>query len=420
MKDKHIDKTSFGTKTEVDSKGELTEEDFKKLKHSEHDLEKDEENYKENLKESYLNIIDILKEYLDLDEKHYNIISLWIIGTYFHDKFPSFPYLFFNAMKSSGKSRTINLISCLSKDGSVQNSLTEAVLFRTKGTLGIDEFEGVSRKGSENLRELLNSAYKKGVKVRRMKQVKTETGSEQVVEEFNVYRPITLANIWGMESVLGDRCITLVLEKSDKKNIINLMEIFREDEIVKKTIELLIRCSLCRCSFSPKVYREWNNYVKHIYTTYTNNINNINNTNNILPSKTFKSINLMELNGRELELSFPLCMIAAEISDEVLKETTLTFKDIFQAKKGDELVENTDISLYDFVSQYTSTDFQYLSSIVSEFKNFTQINDEWLNNKWMGRALKRLNLIKEKRRVGRGVSIILDINKAQEKIKMFK
>ena len=71
-------------------------------------------------------------------------------------------------------------------------------MFRTSGALAIDEFEGVSRKGGENLRELLNSAYKRGAKVKRMKQQKTESGTEMVVEEFDVYRPIVLANIWGM------------------------------------------------------------------------------------------------------------------------------------------------------------------------------------------------------------------------------
>ena len=131
-------------------KKELAEEEFKKLEKSHTDLEGDDKKNKENLLEAYRNILDILKEYLDLKKEYYNIIALWIIGTYFHNKFPSYPYLFFNAMKGSGKSRTINLITCLSKDGSVQNSMTEAVLFRTSGTLAIDEFEGVGRKGKDN------------------------------------------------------------------------------------------------------------------------------------------------------------------------------------------------------------------------------------------------------------------------------
>jgi len=405
------------------SKDELTEEDFKKLKHSEHDLEADEDNYKDNLLTSYRNIIDVLKEYLDIKEEYYNIIALWIIGTYFHGNFPSYPYLFFNAMKGSGKSRTMALVTCLSKGGQMLNSLTEAVLFRTDGTLGIDEFEGLSRKGNEALRELLNSAYKKGIKVKRMKQKKTETGTEQVVEEFEVFRPIVLANIWGMENVLGDRCIQLILEKSSKNVVVNLIEIFREENIVKETLKLLNQCSLCSSMYSINVYKEWNNYIKDINNNNTNNTNHtyyINNTNYTIP---FKIINSMGLNGRELELSLPLCLVANEISEDLLKITTLTLKSIFAAKKEDDITDNIDVSLYDFLSQEpecSGYNWESVNDITRRFKEFMDSNEEWMNSKWMGRALKRLNLVKEKRRVARGTSVILDYDKAKLKIKMFK
>jgi len=401
-------------------KKEITEEEFKKLKETDVDIEEDKEKNKERLLTAYKNIIDILKEYLDLREEYYNIIALWIIGTYFHDKFPSFPYLYFNAMKGSGKTRTINLITCLSKEGSVQNSMTEAVLFRTKGTLAIDEFEGISKKGSENLRELLNSAYKKGVKVKRMRQQKTEEGTVQVVEEFDVYRPIVLANIWGMENVLADRCISVILEKSSRKEIINLIEIFRDELIVKETIKLLDLVSLVSMSFRGERYAEWNMYVKSKTNNNTNNTNNTNNINNTNNTNPFEIISLMGLNGRELELSLPLCLIANEISGELLNKTTLTLKSIFSQKKEDDLTENYDISLYDFVSQYEKIGWESMTQICKEFKEFLDTNDEWINNKWLGRALKRLVLVEETKRLGKGRYIILDTKKAKEKIKMFK
>jgi len=396
---------------------ELSEDEFRKLANPSYDLEKEQEEYKNNLLTSYRNIIDILKEYIDIKEEYYNIIALWIIGTYFHDRFPSYPFLFFNAQKGSGKSRTMNLITCLAKDGEMVNSLTEAVLFRTKGTLAIDEYEGVNRKGNENLRELLNSAYKRGTKVKRMKQKKTIEGIQHVVEAFEVYRPLVLANIWGMENVLGDRCIILILEKSNKKEITNLIEVFHEDEVTKETKKLLNKCSLCRCSFSAELYKNWNMYVKNNYTNY---INNTNYTNYINYIEVFKTINLMDLNGRELELSFPLCLIAAEIDSNVLKKTTLTLKSIFHSKRVEELVEDIDVSLIDFVAQEPEPIFISVNRLTQRFKEFLNTNDEWINSRWMGRALKRLNLFKEKRRTGRGIEVILDIEKAQKKLKMFK
>lgn len=396
----------------------LSEEEFKKLDKPSYDLEKDEEQVKEDLLTAYRNIIDILKEYLDLREEYYNIISLWIIGTYFHKEFPSYPFLFLNAMKGSGKTRSMNLITTLSKNGQLLNSLTEAVLFRTTGALAIDEFEGINRKGNENLRELLNSAYKRGAVVKRMRQKKTNEGTEMVVEEFEVYRPIVLANIWGMDNVLGDRCITLILERSNIKRIINLMEIFNEEEIVKNTKELLNRCSLCGLCSPGKGYREWNFFIKNNYTYIHNNTNNTNSTNN---RELFKTIKSMDLNGREIELSFPLLLLANEISPEILKETTLTLKDIFHSKKEDELVENYDISLYEFISQYPQDDkFVFVGDLTNRFKEFLQSDEDWVNTKWMGRALKRLNLFKLKRRIGRGSSVLLNIEKAIKMIERFR
>ncbi len=399
---------------------EMSNGDFKKLEKSHTDIQEEQEEAKENLKLAYKNIIDILKEYIDLKEEYYNIISLWIIGTYVHDSFRSFPYLYFNAMKGSGKTRTISLITCLAKDGSVQNSMTEAVLFRTKGTLAIDEFEGVSRKGQENLRELLNSAYKKGIMVKRMKQVKTDEGTEQVVEEFEVYRPIVLANIWGMENVTGDRCIQLNLERSANRKITNLMELWDDEKIVIETKKLLDLVSFVSMSFLVRRSLEWNNYVKQGARNNTNYTNNTNNTNYTNDTNPFEIINSMGLSGRETELSFPLCMLATEISEEILKETTLTLKTLFESKREDEKVENIDISLYDFVSQYTETEWVSVSQILKDFKEFLDSNDEWINTKWLGRALKRLVLVKEKKRMGRGRYIILDIEKAQKKMEIFK
>jgi hypothetical protein len=185
--------------------GKMEEEDFKKLSNPGYDVEGEKEKNEDLILSAYRNLVDILKEWVDLKEEYYDIIALWIIGTYSHSTFPSYPYLFLNAMRGSGKTRIMKLITFLSKDGEILNSLTEAVLFRTSGTLGVDEFENIERKGKEALRELLNSAYKKGTKVKRLRKISQKGMEKQVVEEFDVYRPIVMANISGMEDVLNDR-----------------------------------------------------------------------------------------------------------------------------------------------------------------------------------------------------------------------
>jgi len=396
---------------------ELSEEEFKKLGNPSYDLEGESEKLKGNLNDAYLNIIDILKDYCDLRDDYYPLVSIWIIGTYFHEQFESYPYLFLNAMRGSGKTRTLKLITKLSKDGEVQASLTEAVLFRTKGTLGLDEFEGVSRKGNENLRELLNAAYKKGTKVKRMKQQKTVSGNEQVVEEFNVYRPIVMANIYGQEEVLGDRCITLILERSSNTKITQKVEIYEYDEIFKETKKLLNGCSLCSVVTPVQRYREWNNFVSSNYISTLTTNNTYNNINYI---QLFKSLNLLGASGRDLELVMPMLLISFEISEKAFKDTLNSISNYIKEKKEDQFAESKDISLIDFVSQYHYLSWVRVKKLDSEFRQFLQSDEEWINTKWLGRALKRLNLIKEKRRQSGGIEVILNIEKAQDKIRMFK
>jgi len=395
----------------------MKESDFKQLANSEVDLEKEGEDNKEKLLEAYKNIIDLLKKYCDLDDQDYPMVAIWIIGTYLHDKFESFPYLFLNAMKGSGKTRTLKLITDLSKDGEMILSPTEAVLFRTRSTLGIDEFEALTRKGQENLRELLNACYKKGNKVKRMKQKKGIEGVEQVVEEFNVYRPLVIANISGMEDVLGDRCINIVLERSEKKEIVRLIEIWKTEKIFKETKELLNQCSLCSVVVAAEVYALWNNY---IYTTYTNYTHNTNYINNTPYSEFFKKINNMELDGRTLELTFPLLLISWHISPEIFEENFTSIEKYTKTRKEDQFNESRDISLIDYVSQEVETEWIFVKQITHRFKEFLQTDDDEINARWVGRALKRLKLKFETRRMSGGVQVKLDILKAQEKIKMFK
>ena len=325
-------------------------------------------------------------------------------------------------MKGSGKTRLLKLISKMSKEGEIMASMSEAVLFRTNGTLCIDEFEGVSRKGNENLRELLNSCYKKGTKVKRMRKAKTLDGERQEVEEFEPYRPICMANIWGMEQVLGDRCISIILDKSANKAITRLVENFDEDEVILGIMRTLQdkRCSWCSVVVARNMYIKWNEYILSNYTsTHTHNYTKLHKEEKDFFDKVFKS----DLDGRNLELALPLLLIANSLRGGIFEEVLETISNYESDRKSEEFTENRDVSFIDFVSQHTDYNFKSVTKITNEFKNFLQLDDidgKFLNSRWVGQAMKRLNLIKEKKRLNRGVEVILDIEKAQEKIKMFK
>lgn len=397
------------------------------------ELERGNKSNPDLIKKCFYEIKDIIKTYIDMEEDYYTIISLWIIGTYFHSQFYSYPYLFFNAMRGSGKSRTVELITYLSKDGRYTASPTEAVLFRVLGTLGIDEFESIGRKDKSAVRELLNASYKKGIKVMRMKKRKTLAGEEQIVEEFEPYRPIVLANIWGMEEVLSDRCITLILEKSNHPIKTRLVQDFDINENIQNTKKLLNQCSLCGVVTEKNIYSLWNNYINTKYnnnnTTYNTHTTTDTHTQQTTPEKLktidldtlFNKIDGSGLKGRSLELFLPLFFVAKLIDDFVLDEIIRTANKITEEKIHEEEVESIDVSVLDFISrQEQGLNFQSVKELTRLFREFIDDTRDWINPKWFGRALKRLGLVVDKRRIGRGVDVILNVVKAEEKIKMFR
>jgi hypothetical protein len=385
----------------------------------------------------YEEIVEILKIYCDLPEPCYNIITLWIIGTYLHQEFESFPFLYFNAMKGSGKTRVEKLISHLAKgsNGEVQTGITEAALFRSEkgSTLVLDECEGITSKESQKLREYINAAYKKGATVLRNKKVKKDGAENYVIERFEPYRPIVLANINGMEDVLQDRCMTLILEKSQKPQFIKLIEDFSTNPAILsiKAKLLEIQCRMCMYVDARNLISKWNFFIKerYIYTQDTyihiHTIPTYTYTPSLSPTdyELFNRFNDTNIDGRNLELSFPLFIIANFLNEEVLFKTIDSVKEIMADKREQDFIENKDVALIDFVSQrLDNNSFYSITSITNDFREFLQseVGDKTINPEWVGRALKRLKLVKIKKRQSNGIMIILDVQKAQDKIKMFK
>jgi len=390
------------------------------------------------LEECFITIKKTLEKYIDMKEEYYDLITIWIIGTYFHKQFQSYPYLFLNAMRGSGKTRTLKLITTLAKDGILMASPTEAVLFRTTGTLGIDEFESVASKEKSSIRELLNASYKKGTKIMRLKKKKTLSGEEMVVEEFEPYRPIVLANIWGMEEVLQDRCISIILEKSDHPVKTRLIEDYSECEIVSKLKnDLNLVYSVYSVYLSENVSKKWNNYLVDYYSstlnTYTTHstLTTLNTPSsrvlleNIKLDEIFYKINNTGIYGRNLELFLPLFLLSRIFGEEVFEKMLIIAKEIINQRKDDEEVESKDVMVLDFISKQEEGLIWFsVKELTNKFKEFIgyefESNDNWCNNQWFGKALKRLSLIIDKRRVSKGNDVMLNVSKAKEKLKMFR
>ncbi len=412
-------------------------DDFDKKEKSEEkviDIKLEQKEYDKltiEFKKCYENILQILKYYMDMSEENYQLVTIWILGTYLHDNFETYPYLYVNAMRGSAKTRLLKLISHLAKDGELLTSVTEAVLFRTKGSLCIDEFERINSKEKSSIRELLNAAYKKGIKIKRLRREKTSTGEVQTIEEFEVYRPIVIANIWGMEEVLGDRCIPIVLERSNNPYHVLKTENFNTNPQISEISKVLNTdwCRKCSVGWLKQYIEGWNTYIEQRYKpTLSTPLTLLNNHTlltliTIEQEEIYNKIHDSKIDGRNLELLFPLIITARFLNIKIFDIILGIGKDIVKKKKTEEFTESRDVTFIDFISNQNTQEFvsiSYLKKGFSEFLGERDESDKWLSHEWIGKALKRLNLIIDKRRIARGVEIILDIVKAKDKIKMFK
>jgi len=359
----------------------------------------------DDLKELYESLIKILKYYLEDTEENYKIYSLWIIGIQFHQQFITYPYLFLNAIKGSGKSRLLRLIAEIS-DGKFTVAITEAGLYRTKNLLCIDETESLHSKEKQALREILNSSYKKGQKIIRMKKTKSKTEEKFEAEELETYRPIALANIYGMEDILGDRCITCILEKSDNERITKKVEDYSNDPKIieiKKLIKEIKEEN--KFNFDSNIFQEWNNYIE----------NDTKSKNYIL----FKKLKETEINGRNLELFMPLLIIALQINDKLFEEILEICNKKTITKRDKDFYESTDVQVYELISEKNEKTEYYIKELLKEFQSRYNVYEKWTNSKWFSRELHKLNLIREQHRYTEGFTVKLNPQKAKEKLGIF-
>lgn len=383
------------------------------------------------LGKTYELILKVFDEYADMPPNTKKILAIWSIGTYFHEQFSAYPYLILNAMRGSGKSRLLRILSSIGNrgDGSVMNSLTEAMIFRHERNkiLCLDEVENINSKDKQALRQLLNSAYKKGTKVIRMKKVKRNGEEKQEAESFEPYFPICMASIKSVEEVLSDRSITEIIEKSFNPAIVKKIENFDTNNDIK-TIKTNLSDVGDMTLWDRDIYNRWNIYVQNKYTLVTNDIYiytsyNVTNVTNILEEELFRKIDEANILGRNLELMLPLFFIAKAISDELLNEIIEIAKGRVEEKKEDEYQNSKDVSVYQFVSGLEMKVEYIVKNLVNHFRLFIGDDDSedlWLNERWFGHALKRLGLVVVKRRANNARYVVLDVSKAIEMSKNFK
>jgi len=396
--------------------------------------DKDAEKAMKSLREAYDSLIKIYQKYLDWDSEEIKLQAIWVIGTYLYKEFRTFPYKYINAMKGSGKTRLLKLTEVLSWKGKLVVNMSDSALFRLADshTLIFDEAEGITNKEKQTQREILNSGYKKGGKITRTKEKYTKDGKDWETVDFNVYSPKMIANITGMDEVVGDRCITSQLQRSGRKNVTKLLEDFETNEEILSTIKILKCCYVVWCCFLAKnnCIEKWNDFVTNNYTNNTKqhtHITTLNNTKqHITPQEEvlFNKINNLEIDGRNLELYFPLFIISQMVGEDVLDDILNIADKKVKEKREEDTYENKDILFICFVSsQESNLRFISIKELAYNFNQTVDSDEEgktWANAKWVGKALKRLQLISKSRRTAHGREVILNVLKARSLMNLFK
>ena len=341
-----------------------------------------------------------IEEYVEFpDQRYYDLLAIWIIGTYFHHLFNSYPYLYVGGVKASGKTKVLTLTYCLAFNSIFSNNMTTSVIYRliqnARSTLLIDETEKLSDPDrAHEFRSILLSGYKPGPLVYRTER---STKDKLVPQGFEVYAPKMLANIRGLEDVLEDRCITITMKRAKNKEIKN-REISLNDPVWQKLRDDLYLIYLV-------YWRE----VKEIYE----HLNSLEEFSELGELVEILKENFDKLSGRDLELWKPLFAIAIflkrhEYVSQQTHQTQQNLLDILfqlaEEHRKERHIENmTETGEYILVQTLLdlvkNDDYYRVSEIKQRMSENFEEEQKWLTNKWIGRAFKRLG-IKDKRLVG--------------------
>ena len=250
------------------------------------------------LNEIFNEIKKKLEEYIDFywDNRLYDLISCYIISTYFFDLFSAFPRLFIYGAFQSGKTRlTLFIVNC-SRHGITFLDPSDASSYRgidaLAPTLGIDESVLSSR-----LIKIISAGYKRGLKVPRI----ASRNEKFILEMLNSYAPVVMNSTEDLREILKQRCIIITMKISNNKNLKN------EDPT---TLEL-------------------ENIREELYLARLTRLNEVINAYNTIK-------NQIPLTSRPRELWLPILTIAKAINDNVYNNMlSLAIEDL--NKRSEEL-----------------------------------------------------------------------------------
>jgi uncharacterized C2H2 Zn-finger protein len=361
-----------------------------------------------NPKELYITVKKAFETYIEFeDARVYDFLTLWAIGTYFYHLFNSYPYLYIGGTKQSGKTKLLTLLSLICHNAIFSNNISTASAFRLvqsgRCTLLMDETEKLNNPDREiDFRNMLYAGYKKGALVYRTHKDTLKP------EPFEVYSPKAIANIRGIEDVLEDRCITLILKRGKNLDIVN-REIPLELEVWQQIRDMLYAFYLS-CFYEFTELTEHNELSHLLVRDVSEKNEQANISKNNLTSKCENAVSSVNsigekdknvLKQRELELWKPILTLALYFN----RYFNGLFHEIFEfakqkatEKEVENRTETLDLILVKtLVSIVKKDDFYKVSEIKNAMGEYFDEPQKWLTTKWIGNALRRLGFTEKRR-----------------------
>jgi DNA primase len=221
-----------------------------------------------NAAQVFARMRDLIKRFIWYPADHeYDIVTLWIMMTYFFPVFGRVGYLHFNGGSGSGKSLSLRFIEALAFNALKTANITDAALYRTvdgsRSTLLMDEAERLSfpKPGTPEAatRSLFLDTYSEGAVVYR-------TNPETLlVEPFDAFGPKCMGSINKIDPVLGNRCVTIhCLRKEKGVALANHAQCVEEFSRLAAEVRNMMHCMVL-----TRFHEVWRIYTVDLMGAYT-------------------------------------------------------------------------------------------------------------------------------------------------------
>lgn len=326
-------------------------------------------------------ITELLKQHIELqNEGEYLLLALWIFGTYLHNIFNTFPYLFAYGSKGSGKSKLLYTVSYLAFNGQMLAKPSSSNIFRLinncASTLAIDEIDLSDLKddNSKDLHSILLSGYKADAKVPRSSEKNLNE-----IQFYSIYSPKLLAGSKELADMVRDRSIELVMVKSRRSFPI------LQDNVIHRDLRNKLYCW---------ALENWM-VVKDYYEKYETDMTFI---------------------GRERELWYPILALAEAFD---MKDTVLELaKNKTQTHRTDESIESEERKIIRTLDKIVKGDGWFLlkdikTAFIEDLIDLDE-NTDWVKERYVSRLLKKLGVVADKEMPQNRVKVLIHRKKIEE------